>query len=149
MTPKEELEAEFIKPSRLLEIAMADFSAAANNPAYQIVMNRWVERYAPGRPCAVCLAGSVMVGTCGIHVPDEFYSTSPSRYGRRINERMLALDYFRLGCISSALETMGVDGCPLDEYRQVASYHRRHPKGGSAFEDDMQKLITDLKYHDL
>jgi hypothetical protein len=99
----------FEKPSTLARAAMADFERVEQDPAFSINMGTWVSLNRARDPatggwletntCAVCLAGSVMLGAVGITPQqadsDHWRAMVESGLGEDERARIYALDDLR------------------------------------------------------
>jgi len=94
------------KPSELIRVALRDLEYVEKSPQYLVDMGTWFSSAIPGgRPCAVCLAGSVVVRSLLKESPtrleEEFIG--PLDFAYPISGKLYALDAFRRGCIHEGL----------------------------------------------
>jgi hypothetical protein len=125
------------KPSKLIELALADLAACEESPVYVIDMVAW-HHASEGGACHVCLAGAVMAQSLGI---DPAVSFSPTSLPADVHLQLLALDLLRTGMVWSALAHLGISRPPLDieEYALVRPYQRSRP---GLFRNDMAALSS-------
>lgn len=127
------------KPSKLIRVALADLAKCERSKLYKIDMHHW---HTPNGKCKVCFAGSVMAQSLGcprhkLLVPDDFDADTENKLG--------ALDDFRIGEVHVALRALELPTDGLPEYRDIASYGAEPQR----FKRDMLKLAKDLAEHGL
>ena len=134
-------------PSRLIRVALADLSAIEADDRYVVNMSDW---HAPitdnyGRKvCSVCLAGAVMAKTVGVPHEQAISTADLDQYDR-VEGRLRALDFFRLGEISAGLEMLGYDVNELsEEWQQYARKSGYSPADPDEFHDRMHRLADYL-----
>lgn len=99
-------------PGDLLRLAVLDLAAArANTTEYGIDMSIWMTRDeawgSKDGKCMVCFAGSVMAGSLRTHVKNGC-SAGPRRFREPdTTGKLLALNSFREGFISSTFRDLG------------------------------------------
>lgn len=146
-------------PSELLELAMKDYEKTKVDPAFKIDMGYWCCKTTPDAPCMVCLAGSVMVKSLEIPIPEPgvrgYYTHDFPLYANHFN----ALDCFRCGRVVEGFEDLlhEPDISPYleERMRQVMKQKYFGPLGmvvvtshdddPSQWEKDMHGLIEVLK----
>lgn len=111
------------KPSELILLALSDLAEVEARPnVYTVNMSVWHNGEDLKR-CLVCFAGAVIAGTLGAK---PYEKTSPHRFPDDDN-KLQALDLFRVGAVLDGLEIMGLQ-CPESFiikwwYRQIIPYH--------------------------
>ncbi len=105
------------QPSKLIRVALKDFAKVERSARFKINMQNWVYKK-NGKPCEVCLAGAVMVGTLKQPVPrkldkDEEFSLLPDGGSWNIQPpetpALMALNCLREGNIRQGFIEMGLD----------------------------------------
>ena len=151
------------KPSALIRLALEDMAKCEEDPDYEVEMscfhlpnqdcvpdNPATMQIKPVKRCLVCLAGSVMAQTLGaadtewLH-PADF--RDKDGFHPTTENRLQALDAFRVGVLWEGLELMGLE----DEYElvvqndmqpdQIADYHHDPER----FVQDMEDLAANLE----
>ncbi len=136
-------------PSELIRIALDDLKKVEKDSRYVVDMRRWHMPDERRDPCSVCLAGSVIAKTFN---EDPRIYLSPSSYDIKLENKLLALNYFRVGDVSVAFTRLAynnADYCKKDfSYsnggvfdRNIESYTRDRKQ----FHKDMRKLARDLE----
>lgn len=93
-----------LKPSELLDLAVKDLKAVEDADGYEVNMS-YYHAYRPNvGVCEVCLAGSVMVQSCGVS-----RTMSGSDVFDIFGKQYRALDSFRCGAVSEALWLLDCD----------------------------------------
>lgn len=130
------------KPSKLLEVALADLRKCEKSPDYDIKMGVWHEPPSLNHStCQVCLAGAVMAKSLKICRTKCAYPTDDN-FNETIERKLRALNAFRVGVCSDGFMYMDLQqsqGCLFNRF--MNSYHGSPSK----FYEDMQHLIIDLK----
>ena len=108
------------KPSELVRLALHDMEAAEKSPLYHVeVQNYWHTPNPSGEDsCVVCYAGGVMAMTLGA---ERGECLGPDDFGEDNHGKLLALDSFRQGQVSSAFVEMGLGLAPI-RYHSVSPY---------------------------
>lgn len=129
------------KPSALILLALHDLAKVERQKKKFVVdMGAWVERL--NGKCAVCLAGSVMVSTLGLPLPEGRYDEIVPME-TRFSRKLYALNYFRGGEMDDAFHALQLakpDAIPDDI--KVASYSNK-----TTFKRDMRKMAALLAKH--
>lgn len=101
------------EPSALLRAALADLKKVEEDPGYVVFMGGW-HRPANRRfrsVCEVCLAGATMAKTLG--VPSRLEVCPEDFTDRKLERKLRALNFLRVGKIALALRVLGHgDGPP-------------------------------------
>lgn len=95
-------------PSALLTLALDDLEKAEVDPRYVIDMNHWHQPALRGSRdmlCAVCLAGSVIAFSLGV---PPYHPSRPGNFDADTCRKLIALDEFRAGSYSAALQMLHV-----------------------------------------
>lgn len=126
------------KPSALIRVALADLAKVERSKKYVVNMDTYHSPYRDPGKCSVCFAGAVMAQTLGASseewwTPEEFND----------EDKLRALDEFRVGEVAYGLDRMGV-GCPpsVPASMKVPAYSKRTRL---AFRAAMRKLATMLE----
>lgn len=98
------------KPSELIRLAINDLVAVEQNPDYKVCMAIWYLRN-PGDKCLVCFAGAVMAQTLGAESTSALNADS---FPKDIGDKLVALDYFRVGWLGCGLTALGIQYRALD-----------------------------------
>ena len=135
-------------PSRLIRVALADLSAIEADDRYVVDMSEWHRpAYDDDRGrkvCSVCLAGAVLAKTVGVPHKQTISTADLDQYDR-VEGRLRALDFFRLGEISAGLEMLGYDVNELsEEWTQYARKSEYSPADPDEFHDRMHRLADYL-----
>lgn len=99
-------------PADLIELAAEDLEKCERDPNYYINMARWHFPRGEDR-CEVCLAGSVLAQSLGQPLNKPYhpvrdrtgYDLDSTGYDE-VDNKMLALEYFRVGSFVNALRAM-------------------------------------------
>ena len=113
-------------PSKLIRLAMADLYVMEQSPNYQIHMGEWHSPQYVDRGkgiCNVCLAGAVIANTLGCN---RLTLIDPDRFTSKIEGKLRALDYFRMGSVGAGFQCM-----------------RRSFDKGMKFDRDIENYDTD------
>lgn len=154
MTPKQEMakaRKQFEKATKLSEIALLaldDMEKIIASPVYSINMLEWHAMDELGK-CNVCLAGSTMAQR---FIGDPTRSASPEDFSEKTENKLLALNHFRIGGINHALEELGGD-LRISEYANQrfanaardfgrCSFNKREAK---RFVKNMRKMAVKLQ----
>lgn len=124
-----------MKPSELIRLALGDLDKCEKSDDYAIEMEDW---HAPNEEtgvCEVCLAGSVMAQTLEI---DKAKSVSTCDLEKKWENRLDALEEFRVGRIHSGIAIMGLETLPD---REIARYAADPAK----FKVEMEELAAELE----
>jgi hypothetical protein len=128
------------KPSALILLALKDLASVERlKNKYRVNMKQWLAQ--KGGKCNVCLAGAVMARSLNLKPKNDrgtFYDMTPSQ-----QNKMFALNSFRVGCIHDGLREMGIDA-PYG----LNSLHRTFPeykRGRHEFQDAMLEMVSVLK----
>ena len=104
-------------PSELIRLAIADLEKVERSHRYRVDMRVWHEPYRG--VCSVCLAGAVMAATLGT---TRSQSLIYRDFSDEVRNKLLALDYFRIGSISKGFKYLGIESdldnvpiCPYDD----------------------------------
>ena len=129
------------KPSELIRTALDDLVLCEKDDRYVINMHKWHDfRYR----CEVCLAGAVIAKELGAD-PETSYSTFNFREESR---KLRALDEFRTGYISVALDVLDIP-----EYEQkgipIAWGVCPYSENRDTFFKDMHNMADMLEEHGL
>ena len=153
------------RPSELIRFALNDLKACEEDPSYEVGMGSWHSprlrhRLAhvtdaeptPHMECKVCLAGSVMAKT--LKIPLRRYVSSPNSMDDRehlsitdtqTRQRLWALDRFRTGNISSALNELRLTPSPgIEDTWEISRYVGRSSEG---FFQSMNDMADHLERH--
>lgn len=143
-----------IKPSKLIEIALADLEKCERSKKYIIDMTHW---FISNHACQVCMAGAVMAQSLSEitnkiiekekqnyfneynNIP-EYIIVNPNAYDDSTYNALLALDYFRLGMVNQAFKSLKKPNPNLND-RKITSYYC----DSSKFKKDIMELVQDLK----
>lgn len=129
------------KPSALILLALHDLAKVERQKTKFVVdMSSWVERL--NGKCAVCLAGSVMVSTLGVPLPEGRYDEIVPME-TQVRRKLYALNYFRCGEMLEAFRWLIVKKphAVPDEIK-VAGYDNK-----TAFKRDLRKMAALLAKH--
>lgn len=88
-------------PSELILLALDDLEKSILHPDYEVSMSKW--HLPEGNKCYVCLAGSVMAHS--LNAPRKAHLI-PNSYDGTIQNKLSALDHFRIGDIETGLRLM-------------------------------------------
>ena len=126
------------RPSELLQLALDDLRKCEADPRFVIDMRYWL--VAKTNTCHVCLAGSVMAQSLGANVE---FDCSPGSFDRDTLKKLMALNYFRQGCIQLGYESLGRKR-PTQVRRgwPAATYFDKEQ-----FQQDMESLVKHLQEH--
>ena len=125
-------------PRELIHLAIDDLEKTEGDGRYTIGMHSW---HTPVKDnCRVCLAGAVMAQTLNadpghLHYPCDYQN----EHDTTISYRLEALDEFRRGDISLALDYMNLVPSVFD--RRVIPEYEKDP---AAFKAAMRQLADDL-----
>ena len=132
-------------PSKLLALALVDLKLCEVDPRYKIQMEAiWhMGRGTKETHCKVCFAGAVMAKSLNasidqLHVPGHFDGDT--------NNKLNALDSFRIGEIKEAFDVLGIEK-PMDLPDRVP--YAVYEINKEAFLDKMLDLILLLEDHGL
>lgn len=136
------------KPWLLIRLALQDLIATERqNSKYKINMGAWHlavfdDGLTSRQKCEVCLAGCVMAQTAKVPITDY---VDPESFSPSIRSKLMALDYFRIGQISSAYEELGL----VNPYELIGWFQITHYTfSPRLFKRDMRKLADYLeKFH--
>lgn len=128
------------KPSKLIEIALADLAKVEKSKKYKVDMT-WYHAGSGiiGPECAVCFAGAVMAKTLHATITEDII---PDDYDEDTAQKLRAINRFRQGDLASAyraLERKMPFG--LSHQIQVTSYEDNPAK----FKREMAELAKTLK----
>jgi hypothetical protein len=135
------------KPSAVLSLGLKDLEKAERSKKYEVYMGDWhipAGQYGDGtrRPCAVCMAGSVMAFS--LKADDEAFKF-PHDYDSDTRFKLSAINAFRTGQVISGLRLMDFSSDFIAKKklfdRHVADYNEDPKK----FKQEIKKLISDLK----
>lgn len=109
------------KPSELIELALRDLAAVEADPRYVVDMLSWHSPLGTTETCAVCLAGAVMARSLGV---DRRMGSNPECFrDDDVTAKLMALDAFRRGNVSTALGFMQLRPPPTDAwFRSIVPY---------------------------
>jgi hypothetical protein len=127
-----------MKPSELMETALADLIKCEKDSSYRISM--WTWHTPKGSTCDVCFAGAYLAQTVGLG-QDQTIIDVP----QELRHTMVALDHFRQGQLKEGLFAIGEyvpDG--LDDI-PITDYHNSK----IAFKKGIRQAIERLKEHNL
>ena len=116
-------------PSALIRAALADLRAIEADDGYVVDMSRWHWPTMDDRGqtvCQVCLAGAVMAQTLDVPHDLRIYNDDLAGYGCSVENKMNALDFFRLGEIEEGLDMLGYDVDKLSEEWQQYAYEAEY-----------------------
>lgn len=132
------------KPSALIRVALADLAKVEADPKYRVDMSEWVLWDGDSSPCEVCFAGAVIVGTLGggPNFTEDFFRSHPHLFDSGTSRKLHALDAFRNGYVSLALEHMGIYGRDKVLLNRTLSPYEIDR---AAWRADMEKLANDLQ----
>ena len=139
-------------PSQLLEIALKDIRDAIEK-GIKVDMSSWVE-YSTGKPCAVCLGGAVMIGTCKENFEMfDFTVDLPLDWDEENRYQYCFLDNIRNGNVKGGLGNLdlleGLDLSQKVEITNIELYYVSFEDNKQAFFEWIEKLITYFKSIDL
>ena len=126
------------KPSDLIEIALKDLCAVERDSRYRVNMNTFHEVHYTR--CEVCFGGAVMAKSLKVPTMSD---KDPGDLAPRVAAKILALDHFRDGSVSSGLEQMKLeqrDGVTVED-REIVDYSVNKGK----FKKQMAKMASDLR----
>ena len=130
-----------MKPSVLLETAVADMKLCLADERYEIDMLTWYEpAETPNQKCLVCLAGAVLAQTVGFGTSNNISHVFSHLYGFR--NQMYAINMFRLGGISEGLRWLYGKYTGEGETMNVNDFMESNPE---PFFASMEKVIKRLK----
>lgn len=131
------------KMSELLRVAVDDLEKIEADPNYRINMAQW---HSPsGAYCEVCLAGATLA-TRGIPSDVEIDPSIPiqSLEGRKVYDKLCAINSLRTGSVKTAAEYMGItDTARLNNITHVAMTRYEH--GPENFKRELRDLANDLE----
>lgn len=134
------------KLSTLLEVALGDLKKQEKAKNVVIDMGTWCRKDKDG-VCHVCLAGSVMKGSLGL-APRKYNGIEPHQLSCGTEKRMRALNYLRVGCVTSAYlsvhddyDDVAFENRVLSMNREVRDYHENR----LGWWEDMHTLLADLR----
>jgi hypothetical protein len=123
------------KPSELLRVALTDLEKTVAMPEkYEINMQIWHQPDSDDKKCYVCLAGSVLAQTCKVPWETDGWENLISS---KDENKIYALNLFRVGEYEAALEYLGFFPSPIPNYYSPPVY-RTDPQG---FKDYLCDLI--------
>jgi len=129
------------KPSELLALALEDLILVEKDPRYKVHMGVYhciTEEIGP--ECFVCLAGTVMAKTLDVDLTDF---ADPYDYHKEIRNKLLALDYFRIGALEDALFKLGVN---IQDYDLVKNFEAPpYSRSAEEFKDAIKNMIRLLQ----
>lgn len=130
------------KPSALIRVAIEDLIKCEQDSRYDVNMGIWHGgTYRQGDLCSVCLAGAVMAQELEALPKDDL---DPFDF-KEIN-KLLALDAFRVGCISSGLNYMDTDAPPsIPITMEVSQYKSSNSYLKDRFKYDMLNMADMLE----
>lgn len=129
------------KPSELIRVALFDLEACERDPLYRVEMDDW---HAPKNGvCEVCLAGATLAKR--FNAPRDEH-LDPGDFGNDVEEKLYALNEFRVGFVASGLGDMGLD-IPDEMLGSVhVPDYRTNP---DAFKVAMRAIANELEDHGL
>lgn len=140
------------KPSELIELALSDMNKCIADDRYKInfnhyhipnrILNQFNDVIIKEPICSVCFAGSVMAKSMNTQ-PDTYMHVY--RLTKDQAKKLYALDLFRQGLINDGLVHMGYDEDDIKDIKDI-KVEQNALKG---FTEDMNKIISTLKSHDL
>jgi hypothetical protein len=107
------------KPSALLRVAIADMKKASRSRLYAIDMGVWhtgKDHWFEREKCVVCLAGSVMAFSLEACRGDDL---APPDFDKHTNNRLTALNWFRMGDVSSPVHLMTKRGISYERHEAL------------------------------
>ena len=135
-------------PSELIRLALEDLRACERDDRYEVDMwdlHNSREGQRGQMVCHVCLAGAVLAQTLGVPRDRSICGRDLARYRSSVQDRLRALDHFRLGEISAGLSYLGYDVDKLsEEWQQYARKSRYNPADPEAFHVRMNNLADYL-----
>ncbi len=126
------------KPSNFIRQALEDLEVIEKKEGYAINMSTFHDP--TDNICEVCLAGAVMANTLGC---DPKKSLDPENFTKKIEDKLNALDCFRMGSIEIALDLLGKSipkGYSTDSV--TITTYRHSPE---QFKEDMHALADGLQ----
>jgi len=127
-------------PSKLIRVALADVKKVEGMNDFYIEMGCWHGKKINCNACAVCFAGSTMVGSK--ESEDGNASITPDKFDKKTKQKLLALNDFRLGCLYYGLLCMGIDiPKTLPRHFNVELYGMHRVQ----FKTDMNKIADMLE----
>lgn len=127
-----------LEPSKLIRLALKDLASVEKLPQYDVDMSIW---HVPTTCdiCAVCFAGAIMA--CTLEFKPS-HAVHPGLLNHSDGRALLALEKFRIGCLSSAFELLDIpQPAGLIERVFIEDYHCTPSK----FKRQMRSLATALE----
>lgn len=131
------------KPSELILLALQDLAKARRDKKYYVDMATWHYPDSSTNRCVVCLAGSVMAFTLKKSINKYLF---PDDFAQDTRDKLIALDYFRKGIISSGCRVLGIE-LPFDDFDDVEIPN--YEQGYLPFRSAMRKLAKRFKEFNL
>lgn len=128
------------KPSELIRVAITDLIKCEEDPNYRINMADW--HRPQGEVCEVCLAGAVMAQRIGVY---RHEIRNPVLFPPEVSGPLLALDDFRMGCVSGGLERLDIRCPEMPAIFGIIDYS----ESPEEFKYDMRSLAQLLEDHGL
>lgn len=136
-------------PSDLIKVALGDIERVEADSRYRINMGVWhspIGYMIARSQCEVCFAGAVIAKTLVDETIGPYRQASPSCFSAYNRNRLVALDFFRLGRVYEGACEMGYQTAIREseetwDDRTITSYY----KDPSSFKRCMHKMANDLK----
>ena len=141
------------KPSDLIDVALKDLAKAERSKKFEIDMNVWCEPAdLSSDVCAVCLGGSVLVGTVGLDAVDGANWWIDEIITKHDSVRIEALDALRCGNIVLFLEYVYDNSASARRCRQAVSIRDKNFDDYCTYREDpdqfkrwCRKVARDLR----
>ena len=117
------------KPSDLIDVALKDLAKAERSKKFEINMAHWcTPTDSSGDVCAVCLGGSVLVGTVGLDAVDGANWWSDQLTTKHDRNRIIGLDILRSGRIVGFVDRVYDNKISIKRYNQAngVRYENEH-----------------------
>jgi hypothetical protein len=126
------------RPSALIRLALEDLARVEDDDRYAVDMTEWHTPRGDGK-CHVCFAGAVMKG---VHGPDRFLHDGD--FTEETRNKLIALNYFRMGFIETGIEAMDGDVQKLPRgmaHMRIVPYSWDR----AAFRTSMEEMVAKLE----
>lgn len=134
--------------SGVLEVALADLTKVRRSKKYTPNFYVWHDEVSNDKTgattCHVCLAGSVMAKTFNSPIKGVLFPFSLGElHGDRVEEALLALNYFRMGDLKGAIKALHQDISLVN--MPTARRYRNTPNDWTSFYKNTRGIIKWLK----